>query len=71
MSEKSGSGKALIYCRVSTDEQVEKGYSLKTQEEQCRQYCGTHKMDVEYVFNDEGNLEELSHDQLSKSFFRA
>ena len=54
MSEKSGSGKALIYCRVSTDEQVEKGYSLKTQEEQCRQYCGTHKMDVEEVFHDEG-----------------
>ncbi len=31
--------KAVIYVRVSTDEQADKGYSLPTQLEQCRNYA--------------------------------
>lgn len=31
--------KAIIYVRVSTDEQAEKGYSLQHQEERIRNYC--------------------------------
>jgi len=31
--------KAAIYCRVSTDKQFDKGGSLETQEERCRDYC--------------------------------
>lgn len=31
--------KAIIYIRVSTDEQADKGYSLRHQEEYLRKYC--------------------------------
>ena len=31
--------KAIIYCRVSTKEQAEKGYSLEGQEKDCRQFA--------------------------------
>jgi site-specific DNA recombinase len=35
----SGQRKAVIYCRVSTKEQVEEGNSLATQERLCREYA--------------------------------
>lgn len=38
--------KAIIYVRVSTDEQAEKGYSLQHQEERLRQYCLLHNIEV-------------------------
>jgi site-specific DNA recombinase len=38
--------RAIIYVRVSTDEQSEKGYSLKHQEERLRQYCGFQDIEV-------------------------
>ena len=31
--------KCLIYCRVSTKEQVEEGNSLTTQEKICKEYA--------------------------------
>jgi hypothetical protein len=31
--------KALIYCRVSTDEQAESGYGLDVQLEDCQDYA--------------------------------
>lgn len=38
--------RAVIYARVSTDEQAEKGYSLPTQIEACRKYAGEHGLDL-------------------------
>ena len=38
--------KAIIYVRVSTDEQAEKGYSLQHQEERLRQYCQLQNIEV-------------------------
>ena len=32
--------KADLYVRVSTDEQADKGYSIRSQEEVLRKYCG-------------------------------
>ncbi len=29
----------LIYCRVSTEEQAEQGYSLEAQEKLCREFA--------------------------------
>lgn len=37
---------AIIYVRVSTDEQSEKGYSLKHQEDRLRQYCQHQNIEV-------------------------
>jgi site-specific DNA recombinase len=38
--------RAVIYARVSTDEQKEKGYSLPSQVEACQKYADTHGLNV-------------------------
>jgi site-specific DNA recombinase len=45
--------KAIIYTRVSSEEQV-KGTSLNDQEARCRQYCADQGMEVLEVFREEG-----------------
>lgn len=44
----------LIYCRVSTEEQAEKGYSLDTQEKLCRDFAERNGFHVGGVYRDEG-----------------
>ncbi|MEN9582296.1 MAG: hypothetical protein RL641_250 [Candidatus Parcubacteria bacterium] len=44
------SKKAVIYCRVSTKEQVEEGNSLVTQERLCREYAALYGFIVDQVF---------------------
>jgi site-specific DNA recombinase len=44
---------AVIYCRVSSKEQVE-GTSLESQELACHNYAKTHKLTVSRVFVEEG-----------------
>ncbi|HWB02936.1 MAG TPA: recombinase family protein [Verrucomicrobiales bacterium] len=46
--------KAVIYCRVSTKEQVEEGNSLITQERICRDYCQKNGYEVSVVFLEQG-----------------
>jgi site-specific DNA recombinase len=46
--------KAVIYCRVSTKEQVEEGNSLATQERNCREYALKQGYDIAHVFIEEG-----------------
>ena len=46
--------KALIYCRVSTEEQVQQGYSLEAQEKFCRQFALSNSYEVAGVYRDEG-----------------
>lgn len=52
----SGSSKlhAVIYCRVSTDEQAEKGVSLPAQESCCRAYCQRKGLRLQKVFLERG-----------------
>jgi site-specific DNA recombinase len=45
---------ALIYLRVSTDEQAEEGYSLHAQERACRLFCELQGHQVAEVYRDEG-----------------
>jgi site-specific DNA recombinase len=59
--------KAIIYTRVSSDEQV-KGTSLDFQEKICRKYCEDKGMDVLAVFREEG-VSAKSADR--KEFLRA
>jgi site-specific DNA recombinase len=49
----SRNGSAVIYCRVSTAEQVQ-NLSLSTQEKLCRDYCGRQGWDVAKVFIEQG-----------------
>lgn len=43
----------LIYLRVSTDEQAEKGYSLQSQEEKLLNYCNKNGYEVLNVFKED------------------
>lgn len=45
---------ALIYVRVSTDEQANKGYSLDSQEETCRRFAAERGFPVLAIYRDEG-----------------
>ena len=45
---------AIIYIRVSTSEQAEFGYSLKAQEEICRDYAKRNKYEILKVFIEKG-----------------
>ncbi|XVJ66909.1 MAG: recombinase family protein [Lacibacter sp.] len=46
--------KAVLYCRVSTKEQVEEGNSLVTQERICKDYALKHGYLVDAVFIEQG-----------------
>lgn len=45
---------ALIYCRVSSDRQVNEGHGLDSQEKRCRNYSSSQNYIVEKVFYEEG-----------------
>ena len=44
----------MIYCRVSTKEQVEEGNSLSTQEKICKEYALKNGYDISQVFIEQG-----------------
>ena len=46
--------KALIYCRVSSQRQVQEGHGLDSQETRGRAYAKDHGLEVVKVFNEEG-----------------
>ncbi|MFN8250240.1 MAG: recombinase family protein [Ferruginibacter sp.] len=46
--------RAVIYCRVSTKEQVEEGNSLVTQEKLCRDFASKNQFDIAAVFIEMG-----------------
>ena len=52
--EKEEYGKAVIYCRVSSEKQVKEGNGLDSQEHRCREYARSLGLEVENVFRDEG-----------------
>ena len=52
---------AVIYTRVSTDAQAEKGYSLRDQEDKIRHYCNQNSIEI---------LEHYQEDHSAKNFNR-
>ena len=52
---------AVIYTRVSTDAQAEKGYSLRDQEDKLRKYCEHSNITI---------LEHFQEDHSAKDFNR-
>src|SRR3954468_1637319 len=52
---------ADLYIRVSTDEQADKGYSQRDQEERLRGYCKIHNIEVRKV---------IYEDHSAKTFIR-
>lgn len=47
--------KAILYARVSTDEQARSGYSIADQEEALRSWCASESYEVLEVVRDEGH----------------
>lgn len=50
----SDQNKAIIYCRVSSNVQMQKGDGLASQETRCREYAKHKNYEVVEVFRDEG-----------------
>ena len=47
--------RAIIYTRVSTEEQAEKGTSLRSQEDGLRKYCSSNGIEVVHHFSDDAS----------------
>ena len=52
--------KADLYVRVSTDEQADKGYSIRSQEEVLRKYCGIQNIAVRKVIYEDYSARPLT-----------
>lgn len=50
---KSSRPRAILYTRVSTDEQADRGYSLRDQEARLREYCKSRGIEVIRHFQDD------------------
>lgn len=46
--------KCIIYCRVSSERQVNEGHGLDSQEKRCRDYAKNKNYQIEAIFLDEG-----------------
>lgn len=46
--------RAIIYCRVSTEEQAKQGYSIEAQKKNCAEFAITNNYLVSEIFIDEG-----------------
>ncbi len=61
--------KAVIYCRVSTKEQVEEGNSLATQERLCREYATKYGYEIAAIFIEMGeSAKTADRTELKKMF---
>lgn len=58
--------RAVIYARVSTDEQAEHGYSLSSQIEACIEYAKQHDFEVVATFQDSYSGAKLNRPELEK-----
>jgi site-specific DNA recombinase len=58
--------KAILYIRVSTDEQAEKGYSLAHQEERLRKYCDINDIEVVGFYKEDHSAKSFERPQFKK-----
>lgn len=58
--------KAIIYVRVSTDEQAEKGYSLKYQVERLQAYCDGNNIEVVLVISEDYSAKTFDRPEWTK-----
>lgn len=52
--------KVILYCRVSTDEQAEKGHSLKQQEESLISYCNKMQYKVLKIYKEDHSAKNFN-----------
>jgi site-specific DNA recombinase len=57
---------AILYIRVSTDEQADKGYSLKHQEERLNKYCEMNNITVIAIYQDDYSAKTFHRPEFTK-----
>ena len=57
---------ADLYIRMSTDEQADKGYSQRHQEERLRRYCEIQKIQVREAIFEDHSAKTFNRPQWSK-----
>lgn len=60
--------RAILYVRVSTDEQAEKGFSLDSQEEQLRKYCQSNHITVHSLYREDHSAKTFERPEFSRLF---
>jgi DNA invertase Pin-like site-specific DNA recombinase len=58
--------RAILYIRVSTDEQAEKGYSLKHQEERITQYCNYQNIEIVAIYKEDHSAKSFERPEFKK-----
>lgn len=58
--------KAILYVRVSTDEQARHGYSLRDQEERLRMYCEKMDIQVSAIFKEDYSAKNFNRPEFNK-----
>jgi site-specific DNA recombinase len=58
--------RAIIYTRVSSDEQAEKGYSLQYQEEQLRKYCANRDITIVAHYREDYSAKTFDRPEFNK-----
>ena len=58
--------KAIIYSRVSTDEQKENGFSLREQETRLRKYCASNEYQIVAHYQDDHSAKTFERPQFQK-----
>ncbi len=58
--------RAIIYTRVSSDEQAEKGYSLQYQEEQLRKYCSNCSITIVVHYREDYSAKTFDRPEFNK-----
>jgi len=58
--------RAILYIRVSTDEQAEKGHSLAHQDDSLRKYCAMHNIEVVAFFKEDYSAKTFDRPQFTK-----
>jgi site-specific DNA recombinase len=57
---------AILYIRVSTDEQADKGFSLASQEEYLNKYCRMNNIDVIHTFTEDHSAKTFNRPEFKK-----
>ena len=57
---------AILYVRVSTDEQANKGFSLRDQEEKLVKYCNDHRLTIKEIFREDYSAKTFNRPEMKK-----
>jgi len=66
LKKKTMTKKAILYIRVSTDDQAEHGYSQRDQEERLKTYCQIKDIEVKALFKEDHSAKDFNRPEFKK-----